>query len=157
MNDFSGGGYTGRGDTMKNDRQMLGSILKTAQMGQISIRGALHASLQPGLKTALREQLREYGMIESEAHAIASQRGWELKELQPGRRLATGMMNRMKLSRDSSDSRIADRMIQENTRGMIAGLKDLHRYEQQDYRVSSLSQRLLDCEAATIRQLQAFL
>ena len=142
---------------MKNDRQMLGSILKTTQLGQIGIRSALHAGLRPGLGKTLQAQLREYDMIESEAHAIASQRGWELKEIQPGRRVLTGMMTRMKFRHGNSDSKIADMMIQGNTRGMITGLKDLHRYQQQDHRVSSLSQRLLDCEAATIRQLQAFL
>ena len=55
------------------------------------------------------------------------------------------------------DSKIAAMMIQGNTRGMIAGLKDLHQYQQQDSQVSALCQRLLDCETANIRQMQAFL
>ena len=67
------------------------------------------------------------------------------------------MMARMKLSHGNSDSQIAGMMIQGNTRGMITGLKDLHQYQQQDTQVSALSQRLLDCETANIRQMQAFL
>ena len=63
----------------------------------------------------------------------------------------------MKLRHGNSDSAIADMIIQENTRAMIDGLKDLHQYQQQDSQVSVLSQRLLDCETANIRQMQQFL
>ena len=142
---------------MKNDRKMLTSILKTTQMGQIGIRSVLDTSMRPGLRKALQSQLQEYDTIESEAHAIASQRGWELREIQPGKQLMADMMAHMKLRHGNSDSKIADMMIQGNTRGMIAGLKDLHQYQQQDSQVSALCQRLLDCETANIRQMQAFL
>ena len=142
---------------MKNDRQMLGSILKTTQMGQVGIRSVLDTSMRPGLRKALQSQLQEYDTMESEAHSIASQRGWELKELQPGIRVMTDMMTRMKLSHGNADSKIAGMMIQGNTRGMITGLKNLHHYPQQDSLVSALSQRLLDCETANIRQMQTFL
>jgi hypothetical protein len=143
--------------TMKNDRDMLSSILKTAQMGQIGIRSVLDTSMRPGLRKALQSQLQEYDMIESEAHALASQRGWELREIQPGTRMMTNLMTHMKLRHGNSDSKIADMMIQGNTRAMITGLKELHQYQQQDTRVSALSQRLLDCETANIRQMQTFL
>lgn len=142
---------------MKNDREMLSSILKTTQMGQIGIRSVLDTSMRPGLRKALQSQLQEYDTIESEAHSIASQRGWEMKEIQPAVRMMTDLMSRMKLRRDNCDSKIAGMMIQGNTRGMITGLKDLHQYQQQDSQVSVLSQRLLDCETANIRQMQAFL
>lgn len=143
--------------TMKNDRDMLSSILKTTQMGQIGIRSVLDTSMRPGLRKALQSQLQEYDSIESEAHALASQRGWELREIQPGTRLMTNLMTHMKLRSGNSDSKIADMMIQGNTRAMITGLKELHQYQQQDSQVSALSQRLLDCETANIRQMQAFL
>lgn len=142
---------------MKDDRQMLGSVLKTAQMGQIGIQKVLDTSMRPGLRKALQAQLQEYSSIEAEAHYLASQRGWELREIQPGKRLVTGMITHMKLRRGNSDSTIADMIIQGNTRAMITGLKDLHQYQQQDSQVSALSQRLLDCETANIRQMQPFL
>ena len=142
---------------MKNDQKMLTSILQTTQMGQIGIRSVLDISMRPGLRKALQSQLREYDTIESEAHYLASQRGWELRDIQPGRRLMADMMARMKLSHGNSDSKIAGMMIQGNTRGMITGLKNLHQYQQQDSQVSALSQRLIDCETANIRQMQVFL
>lgn len=142
---------------MTDDRQMLSSILKTAQMGQIGIQKVLDTSMRPALRKALQSQLQEYSSIEAEAHFLASQRGWELREIQPCRRVMTGLMAHMKLRHGNSDSTIADMIIQGNTRAMITGLKDLHQYQQQDSQVSALSQRLLDCETANIRQMHPFL
>lgn len=142
---------------MKNSKEILSSVLKTTQMGQVGIRSVLDSSMRPGLRKALESQLREYDSIESEAHAIASQRGWEVPELDPAVRFMSDMMTRMKLSRGNSDSKIADMMIQGNTKGMIKGLKNIHQFPGTDAQINTLSQKLLDCENANIRQMQSFL
>ena len=142
---------------MKTSKEILSSVLKTTQMGQVGIRSVLDASMRPGLRKALESQLQEYDSIETEAHAIAFQRGWEVKELDPGVRFFSDMMTRVKLNRRNTDSKIADRMIQGNTKGMIKGLKNIHQFPDQDDQVSTLSQKLLDCETANIRQMQTFL
>ena len=142
---------------MKSSRQLLSSILKTTHKEQQGIRSVLDTSMRPGLRKALEAQLREYGSIESEAHAIASQRGWELPEPDPALGKLSHMKTRIKLARGNSDSRIADMMIQGNTKSMIQGLKDLHQFPDQDLQIRILSQKLLDCETAGIRQMQSFL
>lgn len=142
---------------MKNSKEILSSVLKTAQMGQVGIRSLLDTTMQPALRSALESQLREYDAIETEAHAIASQRGWELRELDPAVRFLSDRMTRMKLVGSNRDSRIADMMIQGNTRGLILGIRGLHQYPSRDDRVSGISQKLLDCETANIRQMQQFL
>ena len=142
---------------MKNSKEILSSVLKTAQMGQVGIRSLLDTSMQPALRSALESQLREYDAIETEAHAIASQRGWELRELDPAVRFLSDRMTRMKLVGSNRDSRIADMMIQGNTRGLIQAIRGLHQYPSRDDRVSGISQKLLDCETANIRQMQQFL
>ena len=142
---------------MKNGKEILSSLLKTTQMGQLGIRSCLNSSMRPGLRKALEAQLREYDAIESEAHAIASQRGWEVEELDPALRFMTDAMTRMKLSRGNCDSRIADMMIQGNTKGMIKGLKNIHQFADQDSQVKTVCQKLLDCETANIRQMQGYL
>ena len=131
--------------------------MKTTQMGQVGIRSVLDISMRPGLRKALESQLREYDSIETEAHTIASQRGWELPELDPAVRFMTDAMTRMRLSRGNCDSKIADMMIQGNTKGMIKGLKNLHQFPKLDDQISTISQKLLDCETANIRQMQSFL
>ena len=142
---------------MKNSKEILSSVLKTAQMGQVGIRSLLDTTMQPALRSDLESQLREYDAIETEAHAIASQRGWELRELDPAVRFLSDRMTRMKLVGSNRDSRIADMMIQGNTRGLIQGIRGLHQYPSRDDRVSGISQKLLDCETANIRQMQQFL
>ncbi len=142
---------------MKNSREILTSILKTTQMGQIGIRSVLDTSMRPGLRKALESQLHEYDSIETEAHLIATQRGWELSEVDPAVRMMADMMTRMRLTGRNTDSKIAGMMINGNTRGMIKGLKNMHQYAGQDERVDILSQKLLDCETANIRQMQGFL
>lgn len=142
---------------MKNSKEILSSVVKTAQMGQTGIRSVLDTSMRPSLRKALESQLREYDSIETEAHTIASQRGWELKELDPGVRMMTDMMTRMKLRGRNTDSKIADMMIQGNTRGMVKGLKNLHQFPSSDSQVQMVSQKLLDCETANIRQMQGYL
>ena len=126
-------------------------------MGQVGIRSLLDTTMQPALRSALESQLREYDAIETEAHAIASQRGWELRELDPAVRFLSDRMTRMKLVGSNRDSRIADMMIQGNTRGLIQGIRGLHQYPSRDDRISGISQKLLDCETANIRQMQQFL
>ena len=142
---------------MKNNKELLSSVLKTTQMGQVGIRSVLDTTMRPGLRKALESQLREYDSIETEAHSIASQRGWEVRELDPAVRFLSDMAVRMKLNGRDTDSKIAGMMIQGNTKGMVKGLKDLHRFSSSDEQSQILSQKLLDCETANIRQMQDFL
>ena len=142
---------------MMNSKEVLTSLLKTTQMGQIGIRSVLDASMHPGLRKALQSQLQEYDIIETEAHTLAGQRGWSLPELDPAVRIMADMMTRARLGGRCSDTRIAGMMIRGNTRGMIKGQKNLHQYNGQDTAVRVLSQKLLDCETANIRQMQDYL
>lgn len=68
---------------MKTNKEVLSSILKTVQMGQIGIRSVQDAAIKTDLKAALDSQLREYDQIETQAHKIAAERGWKLHELNP--------------------------------------------------------------------------
>lgn len=142
---------------MKTNKEVLSSVLKTTQMGQVGIRSVLDTVMGPDLRTALVSQLKEYDTIETEAHTIASQRGWELPELDPAVRTMSNMMTRMKLTGNGHDSKIADMMIMGNTRGMVKGLRNLHAFSGEDDRVKTISQKLLDTETANIRQMESFL
>ena len=126
-------------------------------MGQIGIRSVLNAPLRANLKDALRSQLREYDAIEREALELAKAKGWTLKELNPAIKHMTNMMTKSKLSYGDPSSKTAAMMIQGNTCGMIKGLKNIHQFPDTDEQISILSQKLLDCENANIRQMQAFL
>ena len=150
--------HTMSGDNMTNRNQnTLESLLKVAQKGQVDIRSLLDAAMEPQLRKTLERQLREYEAIETEAHVIALQRGWDLPEMDTAHRFLRDRRMRMKLSGRNTDSRIADLMIRMHTEGMIRSLQQRSSGQSHDSKISVLSQRLLDCENAGIRQMQAFL
>lgn len=142
---------------MNESKRLLNSVLSTVQMGQIGIRCVLNTAVRTDLRQALKDQLNEYDSIETQAHAIAASRGWELREADPAARTAANLMVKFRMAYGRSDSKVAAMMIQGNTRGMILGLKDLHRCSRSDPQIKTLSQKLLDCENANIRQMQGFL
>lgn len=142
---------------MKNSKEMLTSALNTVQMGQLGIRSALDQTFRADLRQALESQLKEYDGIETQVDSIASSRGWELKEIDPAVRVMSNMMLKMRLIGGDTDSKIASMMINGNTRGMILGLKNLHRFSGKDAPVENLCQKLLDTEVENIRQMQGYL
>jgi len=142
---------------MKGSKDVLSSIIQTAQMGQIGIRSVLNAPLQANLKGALRSQLREYDTIEREALQLAQSKGWTLKELNPAVKHMTNMMTKTKLSYGNRNSKAAALMIRGNTRGIIKGYKNLNQFAVPDERIAALSRKLLDCEKENIQQMQGYL
>ena len=140
-----------------SNKDVLGSVLKTAQMGQTGIRSILKQN--PGLKleNALRDQLSEYNAIEQEAYDIATNRGWKLKELSKASKMMSDMMSRSILMYDHNDSRMAAMMIQGNTRGMIKGIKNDHKNAITDPKIQLLSQKLINFENSNIRDMQNYL
>ena len=142
---------------MKGSKDVLSSIMKTTQMGQVGIRSVLNAPLRSSLKDALRSQLREYDSIEREALILASSRGWELVQLDPAVKYMANMMTKTRLRFGNTSSKTAAMMIQGYTRGIIKGYKNLNQFAQPDEQVSKLSRKLLDCEQENIKQMQGFL
>ena len=142
---------------LKNSTDVLSSVLKTTQMGQVGIRSVLKLPLQADLREALKSQLHEYDSIERDAQAIANCRGWTLDQLHPIAKRMAEMTTRTKLSFGDSSSKTAAMMIQGNTRGMIKGIQTQRQLGSADITISALSQKLLDCESANIRQMQGFL
>lgn len=141
---------------MKNNKDILASILKTTQMGQVGIRAVLPYAVKQELKLALSSQMQEYDAIEREAHRLAHARGWELNELDPAAKLMSKACAHGSLMMGRTDSKIAAMMINGNTRGMIKGLKNLHHSPNTDSAIAALGQKLLDKEADNIRQMQSY-
>ncbi len=141
---------------MKNNKDILASILKTTQMGQVGIRAVLPYAVKQELKQALTSQKQEYDTIEREAHSLAQSRGWELNELDPAAKLMSKACAHGNLMVGRTDSKIAAMMINGNTRGMIKGLKNLHHSPGADPAIAALGQKLLDCEADNIKQMQNY-
>ena len=128
---------------MKGSKDVLSSIIKTAQMGQIGIRSVLNMPLRASLQDALRSQLKEYHSIEQEALSLATSRGWELKQQSRSVQYMTNMMTKTRLRFGDSSSKAAAMMIHGSTKGIIKGYKNLNQFAVPDERVAQLSKKLL--------------
>lgn len=142
---------------MKTSKEILSSITKTAQMGQVGIRCVMDYAQGENLKRALRSQLQEYDRIEQEAQQIATSRGWDIQELDPATKMMSKAYSRANLMIGNVDSRIAAMMINGNTRGMIKSIKNQHHSNRSDVRINNLSDKLLAYETANIKQMQEYL
>ncbi len=142
---------------MKTSKELLTSVLRTTQMGQSGIRSVMPRAIGPGLQQELKNQLKEYDAIEEKAQSIAQSRGWKLSELPGSIQAMSSAMARAQLMGGNVDSKIAGMLIQGNTRGMITGLKNLHRSDHSDASVEDLAQRLLNRESVNIQKTQPFL
>lgn len=142
---------------MKDSIDILSSLLKTTQMGQVGIRSVMDAANSTELKKALNDQLKEYDAIEKETYALAQERNFTLQGLNGTVRSMTDMITRSQLMYRKSDSKIAAMMVHGNTRGVVKGLKNLHRYHQNDGAITALAQRLMDCENNNILEMEGFL
>ena len=140
-----------------NNKDMLSSIVKTVQMGQVGIRSVRDTPMKQELQEALDSQLREYDAIETEAQNIAQERGWKLQELNPAIRAMSELLYRMQLMGGNYDSKIAGMMIQGNTRGVITGMKNARQHQNRDGRITALSEKLLKTEDRNIDQMKPFL
>ena len=132
------------------------NVLKTAQMGQVGIRSVMSFAQSNKFRDALRSQKKEYDSIEREVYSIASSRGWELQELNPMTKLLSNASARTSMLSRDPDSKIAEMMINGNTKGMIKNLKNLHQGPT-DSVISAISQKLIDTEYANIRQMRGYL
>lgn len=143
---------------MLNDISMLNSIRKTTQMGCYGIQTVLNETEDHEMQNALRSQLREYENLYSEADRLLREREGRVQNVSPIARYGSMMSSKMKV-RMSGDptAKIAELMLQGNTRGMIKSMHNIRMMGLLDPKVSGLSNRLLQTEQANIDQMKGFL
>lgn len=142
---------------MITSKDLLGSVLKTAQMGRFGIETVMDKAVRPGLKEELRSQLSQYDTIEDAAQNIAQRRGWMIDGVPPAVKLMSKIMSQANFAGGNTDSKIAGMLIQGNTRGMIKGLKNLNRSGKCDTDIVELAQELVSRERVNIQKAQPFL
>ena len=143
---------------MTNDIPMLRSIHQTTQMGCCGIQTVLGETADRQFRAALRQQLAEYEALSGEAARLLQEHGAKLKPVHPIAKLGSAMTSKMKV-RSSADptTKIAELMLQGNTRGMIRSMHNIRTMGVLDPKVSSLSNRLLQTEQANIDQMKQYL
>lgn len=142
---------------MLENKELLNSVLKTAQMGRFGIETVMDQAICPGLKKELQSQKDQYDGVENAAHKLADTRGWELSGLSTPTRYMSSMMGRISIMGSEKDSKIAGMLINGNTKGLIKGIKYLNRSQKCDSDIVALAQDLVSKEQANIQKSQPFL
>ena len=142
---------------MLDNKELLNSVLKTAQMGRFGIETVMDKAISPGLKQELRSQKDQYDSIENSAHALAEKHGWQLVGLSGAVRCMSSMMGRASIMGGETDSKIAGMLISGNAKGLIKGMKYLNRSGSCDRQIVSLAQELVNREQINIQKAQPFL
>lgn len=142
---------------MKTDEQLLSSIIKTVQMGQVGIRCVMDKAVTCRLQQTLHDQLEQYDAIEQKAYNLATRRGWMVGALDPSIERMASIMTRIRLRGDELDSKIAGMLVQGNTKGMIKSLRDLRRTHPIDGQVAALAKNLIEREKENIQSATEFL
>ncbi len=143
---------------MENDVSMLNSIRQTTEMGCYGIKTVMNETLNRDFRNALRSQMSEYERIYDEADRLLHDRGGKAKSINPMAKYGSAMASKMR-ARVSTDptAKIAEMMLQGNTRGMIKSMHNIRTMGVLDPKVASLSRRLLQTEQANIDQMKQYL
>lgn len=143
---------------MQDDIPILQSVRKSTQMGCHGIRAVLDESPNREIRTALRRQLAEYEELFDEASRLLQERGEKMRDVSSMARLGSLAVSRMKVrTSPEPEAKIAELMVQGNTRGMLKSMHNLRTMDAVDPKVSSLSTRLLQTEQANIDEMKQFL
>lgn len=142
---------------MSESKNFLNSILYTVQQERTEVESVLNYPMRPTLRRCLENQLKEYNALEREAVSIAASRGWDLRDLEPSVKLMNKANTRLKLFHGHTDSKIAGLMIHSSTRGLVDCIRQQRQFDAKDQSLSTICQKLQDCENANIRQMQMFL
>ena len=137
---------------------MLNAIRQTTEMGCYGIKSVLNETANREFRGALRAQYDEYAQIYEEADRLIRERGGRIKDLNPMAKYGSAMSSKMRV-RASIDptAKIAELMLQGNTRGMIKSMHNIRTMGTLEPRVASLSRRLLQTEQNNINQMKHYL
>ena len=148
---------------MQNEIEMLRSIRQSTEMGCSGIRAVLPEAQNPAMQSALRSQWKEYDSIYAEADRLLRERGVRLSGVRlsgvnPLAKYGSMLTAKLRVrSSRNTTARIAEMLVQGNTRGMVKSMQNLRAMGVLDPKVSSLSTRLLQTEQANIEEMKHFL
>lgn len=142
---------------MLSNTDLLNHIRQTTEMGRDGIDMVMEYAEYKPFREALQDQKAEYSRLYRAADTMLRIRGGEPQELSAIAKLSSELSSSMKTMRDHSTSKIAEMMIQGNTRGMTKSLQCLDQYSGEDKEVKALAEKLLRTEEANIEQMKPFL
>lgn len=139
------------------DIELLQYVHETASMGVPRPAGPPPASGKRQDETVPAHPDPRVPGHRSDSAKLLQSKGSEPKDPGLMARLSSQAMATMKTLAGSSDSKLAEMVIQGNNMGVTKGLKHLHDYQGNDPKIRALAEKLLATEQANVSQMQPFL
>lgn len=141
---------------MDNDK-MLNEIRKGTDMGIVGIDCVIDAINDQNVRNVLDEQRVEYQKIYNEAGRLLEMYGAKKQNLSPLAKYGAIMASKMKQTIDGSSARVAEMMIEGNTKGLIKSYRCRRELHPDDPETRGLAEKLLQTEVHNIEQMKQFL
>lgn len=141
---------------MDNDK-MLNEIRKGTDMGIVGIDCVIDAINDQNVRNVLDEQRVEYQKIYNEADRLLEMYGAKKQNLSPLAKYGAIMASKMKQTIDGSSARVAEMMIEGNTKGLIKSYRCRRELHPDDPETRGLAEKLLQTEVHNIEQMKQFL
>ena len=146
-------GYTFTGDAyMITGQEIVFSQLDSLRKLQHCLLLAKSATSSHEMKYVISDQISKLDQIDTQFQILATQRGWDIKEIEPLSRWIISL--RFHHRKDPS---IAEHLICYYTQKNISMMKQYNRWDQSDRSIQILFQKLMDSCAMGIRQIALYL
>lgn len=142
---------------MIDNHKVLNEIRKGTDMGIVGIDCVIDAVDNQQIRNVLDEQRTEYQRIYNEADRLLENYGAEKRNLSPLARYGAIMASKMKQTIDNSEARVAEMMIEGNTKGLIKSYRCRRTLHPTDPQARGLAEKLLQTEVHNIEQMKQFL
>ena len=142
---------------MINDVKLLNHIHQNADMGRDSLRHILDLSKSSELSSAVSMQIDDYEKTYIASEKMLKDRGAVAEDARATSKFMANMGSRMEAMMDSSESKLAEMVIQGSTMGITNLTKQLHDYNGDDENVKSFAQQQIEKEQDNIERMKRFL
>lgn len=142
---------------MQHDIDMLNQIRQNVQMGQLGIRAVMPGAGKAAFHDALKKQYQEYDRIHTDADSLLRRHRGKAEDLPMMARMGAKMSAYMQRKQDPTISKIAEMMIQGNTKGVVKSMRTQRQLQPSDPQVSALAQDLLQTEQKNIDMMKKYL
>ena len=141
----------------KKDEEVLAEIYRNSQLALQSISNILPETEDEELRKEIQSQHEGYEKISGKACVIAKNRGIELKEPNPMKKMMMWGSIKMSTLTDGSRQHVADMMIQGTVMGITSLKTTASKAECNDEEICSLLKEMITLEEKYEKKLKTFL
>lgn len=143
---------------MNCNAELLNYLYQNSQMGTETLPKILERAVGKEFREHLQKQLEGYRSFHKKAEDMLNQNGFEEKEISGLQKMQTDLMLKIQTMMDSSDSHLAEMLIQGSNMGVTEAVKKMNQYENcAEKDILTLMKELQRFEERNIEKLKSFL